>query len=291
MVEVGVGRGGGASVAMRVMGSSVTLWELRDSVIHQQGMFARVDIPAGTKIIEYFGERVSKEESLRRCLAQEAKGGATGGPKVFIFDVNEEWDLDGDIPDNPAKFINHSCEENCQATNEDDRIWIVASKDIPRGAELTFDYGYDRDHYQDHPCRCGSRRCVGFIVAKHHRRALRAELEAARKAAEKAARAAERAARRQSKAAAKAGLSEPGGSEVPSGGKKAARGKRGAKKATSQKAATTTLSKKAAGKKGARKKAAGKASPAEPAPAKKASRKVAGSAKKSAKKSARKAAK
>lgn len=148
-------------------------WELRGSAIHQQGMFARKDIPAGERIIEYFGERVTKEESTRRCLEWEAKARKKGEGLVYVFDLNEEFDLDGNIEDNPAKYINHSCEENCEAINEDDHIYIYAKRDIAEGEELSFDYGYDLEHFLDHPCHCGSKKCVGYIVAKSSRKKLK----------------------------------------------------------------------------------------------------------------------
>jgi uncharacterized protein len=70
------------------------------------------------------------------------------------------------VPWNPARFINHSCMPNCEASIEDGRIWITALRDIEPGDELTFNYGYDLDDYKGYPCRCGTSECVGFIVAE-----------------------------------------------------------------------------------------------------------------------------
>lgn len=148
-------------------------WKLTESSIHACGMFAARDIDKGERIIEYLGERISKDTSLQRCLDREAYGRSTGEAMVYIFDLNETHDLDGDIADNPAKYINHSCNENCEAINEDDRIFIYAKKAIAKGKELTFDYGYDVEHYKEHPCRCGSKQCVGYIVAKSQRKQLK----------------------------------------------------------------------------------------------------------------------
>jgi len=167
------------------------LWELRRSSIHQQGMFARADIEAGERIIEYVGERISKEESTRRCLEWEAKARKKGAGLVYVFDLNEEFDLDGNVDDNPAKYINHSCEENCEAINEEDRIFIYAKRDIAKGEELSFDYGYELEHFLDHPCRCGAEKCAGYIVAKDSRRKLKQILKK-KKAGEKGAKAAKK---------------------------------------------------------------------------------------------------
>ncbi|GHC11766.1 SET domain-containing protein [Cerasicoccus arenae] len=174
------------------MGKKGKLWELRGSSIHQQGMFARADIREGEKIIEYLGELIPKAESTQRCLDWEAEAREKDAGLVYVFDLNEEYDLDGNIENNPAKYINHSCEENCEAINEDDRIFIHAKRDIAKDEELSFDYGYDIECFLDHPCRCGSKRCVGYIVARDSRPKLKKlinkkQRETAKKAAAKKA--------------------------------------------------------------------------------------------------------
>lgn len=131
------------------------LW-LAGSLIHGRGLFAARTIPGGMRVIEYVGERISKQESLRRCE----------GNNVYIFAFGDEFDLDGDIPSNPARFINHSCAPNCEAEVDEGRIWIVARREIRAGEEITFNYGYDLEDYQEHPCRCGVPECVGFMVAE-----------------------------------------------------------------------------------------------------------------------------
>jgi uncharacterized protein len=128
----------------------------RTSSIHGTGGFARVDIAADTNIVEYVGETITKTESLRRCELDNA----------YIFDIDETHDLDGNVDWNPARFINHSCAPNCEAQWDGEHIWIVALRDIKAGDELTFNYGYDLEDYEDHPCRCGAPNCVGFIVAE-----------------------------------------------------------------------------------------------------------------------------
>lgn len=132
--------------------------EVRASGIHGMGIFARRDIPQGSYIIEYLGERVSKAESLRR-----RKQG-----NFFVFIVTDQFDLDGAVEWNPARFINHSCTPNCDAQMEEEHIWIIARRDIRAGEELSFNYGYDLQDYEDHLCRCGSPECLGFMVAEEH---------------------------------------------------------------------------------------------------------------------------
>jgi uncharacterized protein len=129
---------------------------LKESAIHGRGAFARADIGQGTRIIEYVGERISKSESLRRCE----------GNNEFIFAIDEEHDLDGNVSWNPARYVNHSCSPNCEAECDEGHIWIIAMREIAAGEELTFNYGYDLVDYKDYPCRCGSPECVGYIVAE-----------------------------------------------------------------------------------------------------------------------------
>jgi hypothetical protein len=128
----------------------------KGSPIHGLGGFAKAAIGKGTRIIEYVGERISKSESLRRCEQNNE----------YIFSLNEEQDLDGNVAWNPARFFNHSCEPNCEAELDGGHIWIIATRDIRAGEEITFNYGYDLVDYREYPCRCGSPNCVGYIVAE-----------------------------------------------------------------------------------------------------------------------------
>jgi hypothetical protein len=129
--------------------------EARPSGIHGLGLYAVRSIPAETLVIEYVGERITKRESLRRC--------ESGNP--FIFSIDKEYDLDGSVEGNLARFINHSCAPNCEAQDHDGRIWIVALRQIETGEELTYNYNYDLEDYPDNPCRCGAPDCLGYMVA------------------------------------------------------------------------------------------------------------------------------
>lgn len=161
--------------------------EARHSRIHGQGLFARRLIRKGTRIIEYVGERVSKSESNRRGLALYREARSTGGAAVYTFELNDKQDLDGNKPYNHARLANHSCDPNCEYVNENDRLFMFALRDIPKGEELTFDYGYDIAHFLDHPCRCGSEACVGFIVRRDQRLRLQKLLRRKSRTAEKKA--------------------------------------------------------------------------------------------------------
>ena len=150
--------------------------EIRRSPIHGLGVFSSRSIRKGTRMIEYIGELIDKEESNRRGLELFEESQKTGGASVYIFDLNESNDLDGNKPYNDARLINHSCEPNAEMVNEDDHLWLFALRDIRPGEEITFDYGYDLEHFMDHPCRCGTAGCVGYIVSREQWPALKRAL-------------------------------------------------------------------------------------------------------------------
>jgi SET domain-containing protein len=140
--------------------------EVRNSEIHGRGVYASCFIPKETKIIEYVGELVDKAESERRALSQHSKALQTGDAAVYIFTLSKNYDIDGNVPWNTARLINHSCQPNCEAWIEGRKIFIHSLCDIQAGDELTFDYGFDVDCYEDHPCLCGRDGCVGHIVSR-----------------------------------------------------------------------------------------------------------------------------
>jgi SET domain-containing protein len=140
--------------------------EVRGSAIHGRGVYATCFIPKEERIIEYVGELIDKKESDRRGVSQHAKSLKTGDAAVYIFTLSKKYDLDGNVPWNTARLINHSCDPNCEAWIEGRRIYIHALRDIHPGEELSFDYGFDVDCYEDHPCRCGKPGCIGYIVSR-----------------------------------------------------------------------------------------------------------------------------
>ncbi len=129
---------------------------IKDSPIHGKGGFARIPIAAGERVVEYVGRKIDKQESLRQCEA--------GNPCIFYLD--EQHNLDGNVAENPARFLNHSCRPNSEARAMDGGIWIVAVRDIAADEEVTFNYSYDLEDYREHPCRCGAPECAGYIVAE-----------------------------------------------------------------------------------------------------------------------------
>lgn len=151
------------------------------SDIHGRGLYATEDIEEGTDIIQYVGEKITKKESTRRALEWEEKARETGDGLVYIFELDEKYDIDGRLGDNPARYMNHSCDGNCEAVNCEGEIWITAIRDIEKGEELVYDYGYDMEHFMDHPCRCGSDNCIGYIVREDQREKVKKLLKSKKK--------------------------------------------------------------------------------------------------------------
>ena len=152
------------------MASNQKLYIRKNSKIHSSGLFAKTDITEGARIIEYRGLKVTKAQSDKIAdvnIDANKKKGTIGA--VYIFTLNERYDINGKVSWNLAKYINHSCDPNCETDIIRGKIWINAIRNIKQGEELTYDYGYDMDSYEDHPCRCGSKNCVGFIVRSNLR--------------------------------------------------------------------------------------------------------------------------
>jgi uncharacterized protein len=147
-------------------------WEVRHSAIHGRGVFASRPISAGERIIEYRGERIDWPEALERAAAN-------GGPlsHTFFFTLADGRVIDGGRRGNAARFINHSCEPNCEAMeHEDGRVHIYALRDIAPGEELHYNYAliYDGRHTaavrKAFACHCGAPSCSGVMLQPKRRR-------------------------------------------------------------------------------------------------------------------------
>lgn len=141
------------------------------SKIHGYGLFVTRPAPAGTRLLAYLGEIIPREESVRRQNLRPE------GAPISTVALDDEYDLDGDVPENPAKYANHGCEANAELVPEaDGRLALYAARDLVAGEEVLFDYGYGLADSLIHPCRCGSRRCVGRILAEPLRPLLKKHL-------------------------------------------------------------------------------------------------------------------
>jgi len=144
-------------------------FEIRASPIQGLGAFATEDIPAGTRLIEYAGERLTPAAAEARYPDVEGERHHT-----FLFAIDEDIVIDAAVGGNDARFINHSCDPNCDAVIDDARIWIETIRGVSAGEELAYDYAYVLEERHSpaakrrFPCRCGSANCRGTILAKKH---------------------------------------------------------------------------------------------------------------------------
>ena len=155
--------------------STLPAFTVKRSNIHGNGVFARRKIAAGERIVEYCGERVPWDEATRRAAE-------SGGPvnHTFFFSLADGNVIDGGRHGNEARWINHACEPNCEAQEEDGRVYIYALRDIARGEELNYNYAlvYDERHTpavkRAFACRCGTPGCTGTMLAPKRRSSRRA---------------------------------------------------------------------------------------------------------------------
>ena len=139
------------------------LYKIKKSNIDKRGLYASLDIKDGTKIIEYKGKIVTKKEVEENSKFDNDKA-------IYLFNLNTRYDLDGDFKYNTARLINHSCNPNCEVAGVGLKVWVYAIRDIKKGEELSYDYGFGYDEfYKDFPCRCRSNNCVGYIVREGSR--------------------------------------------------------------------------------------------------------------------------
>jgi hypothetical protein len=161
---------------------------VRDSKIHGKGVFAKRDIPKGTRVVEYLGDRITHKEADQRYADHDPNDNHT-----FLFIVDRRTVIDGGVAGNDARFINHSCDGNCESEIEKSRVYIEATRDIRKGEELGYDYqiGRSREDPDDvdvtYACRCGSAKCRGTMLwpAKRPKPRVRAKAKAGSRLAKK----------------------------------------------------------------------------------------------------------
>jgi uncharacterized protein len=151
---------------------------LRRSPIHGNGVFAARNLSTEQHIAEYRGRRLTHKE------VNNAYGGDADSGHTFLFTLNDRYVIDANVGGNIARWINHSCDPNCQAwvvehEGKDrslDRIVIETRRPVRRGEELTYDYGITLDERQTPrlkqiwACRCGAKRCTGTLLKRKRKR-------------------------------------------------------------------------------------------------------------------------
>ena len=129
--------------------------EIRESQIHRRGVYALERIPAGRKVIEYTGERISRRETKRRGT----------GSITYLFTLDDYWTIDGAVGGSGAEIINHSCDPNLRTIILKGHILYVSKRLIRPGEELTVDYRF-ADDCDVVKCKCGAKNCRGTINIK-----------------------------------------------------------------------------------------------------------------------------
>ena len=142
-------------------------FEIRPSPMHGMGAFATRHIPGGTRLIEYAGERLTPAEADARYPD------IPGQPHhTELFAIDDDIVIDAAVNGNDARFINHSCDPNCDAVIDDERIWIESIRDIEPGEELAYDYAFVLEERHTpaakrrYPCNCGAANCRKTILTK-----------------------------------------------------------------------------------------------------------------------------
>ena len=128
---------------------------LGNSKIHRWGVYAKEDIPARRKVIEYTGERINRKETKRRSQSD----------LHYLFTLDKYWTIDGAVGGSGAEFINHCCEPNLFSQINKGHILYMSMRKIKKGEELTVDYHFDAN-VEKIPCSCGAKKCRGTINVK-----------------------------------------------------------------------------------------------------------------------------
>ena len=140
--------------------------QTRRSGVHGKGVFAVQAIAEGETIIEYVGELITWTEAQRRHPHDPEDSNHT-----FYFHLDEQHVIDALYGGNSSRWINHACDPNCEADEQDGRIFIKALRNIRVGEELNYDYGliidarYTPKLKAEYPCWCGARNCRGTLLA------------------------------------------------------------------------------------------------------------------------------
>jgi SET domain-containing protein len=138
---------------------------VRTSGIHGKGVFATAAIRKGTHIIEYTGEHLPWKEAL------ELPPHNSKNPyHTFFFSLENGDVINAGAGGNDSRWINHSCNPNCETCEEGDRIFVYALRTIRPAEELFYDYKIvpferrTKKLEKEFACFCGSPQCRGTML-------------------------------------------------------------------------------------------------------------------------------
>ena len=144
--------------------------QTRRSGVHGKGVYAVVDLAEGELVMEYTGELITWNEALKRHPHDPSDPTHT-----FYFHIDDRHVIDAKFGGNSSRWINHSCEPNCEAAVDGRRVFIRTLRPIAAGEELFYDYGlvidepYTAKLKAQYPCWCGAAQCRGTLLAKKKR--------------------------------------------------------------------------------------------------------------------------
>ncbi len=145
--------------------------EVRSSGVHGKGVYAVVPIEAGETLIEYKGERISWDVAMDRHPHDPKQPNHT-----FYFSLETGDVIDALYGGNKSRWINHSCDPNCEADEVKGRVFIKALRDLLPGEELFYDYGltiderYTKKLKKEYACYCGAADCRGTMLTPKPKR-------------------------------------------------------------------------------------------------------------------------
>lgn len=129
---------------------------VRSSSLHGAGVYTTSPIRKGTRVLEYTGPRMTREES---------EGLYSDSEVTYLFTMDDQRTIIDGF--GMAAFVNHSCDPNCESDQIGGRIWIIALRDIAANEELTYDYClWDAEPGEEAPCYCGAKNCRGTMYSE-----------------------------------------------------------------------------------------------------------------------------
>jgi len=138
-------------------------YAVRRSRVHGRGLFARTAYEEGELVGEYAGRVIDASSDDETSSAADAEPSYT-----LLFVLDDDRLIDAGVDGNDIRFINHSCDPNCETSVDGDHIFVHSLRRIEPGEELTYDYnlrpGDPDDKPETYACRCGSNNCRGTML-------------------------------------------------------------------------------------------------------------------------------
>ena len=139
--------------------------EVRKSGVHGKGVYAKATIRKGARIMEYTGEHLPWDDAMDLPPRDPKDPYHT-----FFFSLENGDVINAAVGGNDSRWINHSCDPNCETNEEDNRIFVYALRTIEPGEELFYDYKIvpaerrTKALEKEFACWCGTAKCRGTML-------------------------------------------------------------------------------------------------------------------------------